>query len=48
VSRGFSRFVRALLARYFADVVRSLQSTPPSFCSQIDHSTFTADASFDV
>jgi hypothetical protein len=47
-SRGFSQFVRAVLARSFADVVRSLQSTAPSLCSPIDHSTFAADSSFDI
>jgi hypothetical protein len=47
-SRGLSWFVRAVLARSFADVVRSLQSTPPLLCWPVDHSIFAADASFDV
>jgi hypothetical protein len=47
-SLGLSQFVRAALARYFADGVRSLQSTPPSLCSPIDHSTFAAEFCFDV
>jgi hypothetical protein len=47
-SRGLSRFVRAALGRHFADVVRSLQSTPPSFWSPIHHSTFAVDSFFDI